>query len=406
MLWVTRRQKTWRYKSNRGRSTLSLGTFPELSLDQARALAAAMKIAPNPALARRIERVQAVEASERTLRFVAERWMEARGDKANWTPLVRLGIERRLETYVLRTLGDLPISALTTETVETLIKTVHRKYSRTAVALRQHLSGIFAYALRRDWCTTNLIQRIAEDLPTPKPHQHHRGVRTIEDARAVLRAVEARAQVVAPWTLLAHRLIALTAGRGGEIRGAKWSEFDLAAAVWTIPAERMKGKDGKRREHKVPLSPQAIEVIRAAERLRRNEYVFPSHRAKPSGHTGEPTLHSSTINRTIHKSLEQAGLGRIMVCHGWRRTFLTIIGERDFGDRAVADMMLAHKPIANSHAEPHYQFAQNEPARRRIAEQWADMLLDGAPTASTLVGLDAPASNVVQLVPQVGRRAA
>jgi integrase len=403
-LWVTPRQKMWRCKVQRDgkRTTLNLGAFPDVSIKEAKAKRAAMKIAPDPAQAKRTERVHAVEAAERTLRFVAARWMEARGDKANWTPLVREAIGRRIETYVLPKLGDVAISAIEADDVEGLIKGVFRKYPRTAVALRQHLSGMFAYAARRDWCATNLVAKIAEDLPARKrgDEKNHAHVATIEDARAVLAAVEARAKVSSPWTMLAHRLIALTAVRGGEALGARWSEFDLDAATWTIPAERMKGK----RTHVIALAPQAIDVVRAARRLRKNEFVFPSQRQN------SPCMDRATMTRCIREALEKAKLGRVLVCHGWRGTFSTIMNEIDEGASfRVVDVMLAHSAFRDSvetrdarksSVEGHYNHAEYRSARHRIACQWADMLLDGAPTALALIGLadEAPASNVVQLV--------
>ncbi len=410
MLWVTPRQKMWRCKVQRGGklTTFNLGTFPEMSIKEAKAKRAAIKVAADPAQAKRTERVEAVEAAERTLRLVAARWMDARGDKANWTPLVRKAIGRRLDNYVLPKLGDRPISAITTDEVEGLIKGAFRKYPRTAIALRQHLSGIFAYAARRDWCATNLVQKIAEDLParkrgTEKTHPH---VKTIEDARAVLAAVEARAigrvgRPLSPWTVLAHRLIALTGVRSGEARGARWSEFDLDAATWTIPAERMKGKDGHRLEHVVALAPQAIDVVRAARRLRKNEFVFPSQQTKSD------VLARSSMCDAIQRSLARAKLGRVMVTHGWRVTFSTIMNEVDEGATfRVVDVMLAHsafrdsveaKDARKSSVEAHYNKAEYRSARHRIACQWADMLLEGAPTALALIGLEDEATNVVPL---------
>jgi integrase len=388
-LWVGRRSKTWRCKVMRNgkRGWLDLGTFPEMSIKQAKAARAAIKLAPDPAKAKRTERFRAVEAAETTLRFVAARWMDSRDDKANWTPLVRQAIGRRLETYVLRKLGDLPISAIAAEHVEDLIKGVHRKFPRTSIALRQHLSGIFAYAVRHDWAATNLVAKIAEDLPARKraTEKNHAHVSTIEDARAVLAAVEARAKVSAPWTILAHRLIALTAVRGGEAREARWSEFDLDAATWTIPAERTK----QRRTHVVALAPQAIEVVRAAMKLRKNEVVFPSQRK------GSLCIDRATLTRCIREALAKAKLGRVLVAHGWRGTFSTIMNEIDPATHRVIELMLSHKAVEA--VEAHYNHAAHQSARHRIACQWADMLLDGAPTALALIGLDAPATNVVPL---------
>lgn len=390
-LWVGPRVKTWRCRVQRDgkRVNMKLGYYPAMSKSAAREARSKIRFAEDPVLTKRLERSGMVEAAERTFRLVAAAWMETRGDKVNWSPGVRRGIGRRLETYALPALGELPVSAITADDVLNVIKGAKSPRGRTAVALRQHLSGIFAFALRRDWCATNLVQKIAEDLPTRKvgTERNHASVATIEDARAVLAAVEARAKFSAPWTLLAHRLIALTAGRGGEIRGARWSEFDLAKATWTIPAERMK----MRREHLVPLSPQAIEVVRAAARLRKNEFVFPSQRKRSE------TIDRSTLTRSIRTGLEAAKLGRIMVAHGWRGTFSTIMNEIDPASFRVVEATLAHK--LGSKVEAHYNHATYWEARQRLLRQWADMLLDGAPTALALIGLEdaVPATNVVPL---------
>ena len=386
-LYIGRRSKTWRCKVMRnGEQTwVTLGTFPDMSIKQAQAKRAAIKVAPDPAKTKRTERLQAIAAAT-TLREVAERAIETRALKAHWTDGVLDAVNARVERYILPKLGDHAIADVTMDDVEAVVRAVHKRHARTSIFVKQHLSLICDYALRRRMIQFNPVKQIAEDLPS-----HTRGdekprpfVATIEDARAVLRAVDARAPFISPWTLLALRLVALTAVRSNEALGARWSEIDFDKAIWTIPQERMKGKHGHKREHVVALSPQAIEVLKVAAALRKNEFVFPSHRG------GNGSMDRSTLSKSIATALAKAGLGGVLVPHGWRSTFMTITNEVDDGASfRVVDVMLAHSAFRDSAeerdarkggAERHYNHAKYLSARHRIACQWADMLLDGSPS--------------------------
>lgn len=438
-LWVSGSGlKTWRTKAQRDgkRIRITLGTFPEINLTQARSARQKIRDAENPERERRVEKAQA-KAEGTTLREVAAAAIGARSIKANWTDGVLDGVNARVESYILPKLGDHAIADVAIDDVEKLIVGLHqqkhpktgRPIKQTAVFVKQHLSMIFDYALAKRMITFNPVRQIAPFLPShtrgdekPRPY-----VKTIEEAQAVLRAVEARAPFMSPWTLLALRLVALTAVRSSEALGARFSEFDLDRAVWTIPAERMKGKYGQKREHYVALSPQAIEVVKVALALRKNEFVFPSH------HKGRGCMDRSTLSLAVAKALDKAGIGRVLVPHGWRSTFMTIGNEVDDGANfRVRDVMLAHsafrdhaeeKDARKGGAERHYNHATYMSARHRIACQWADMLLPpGSPTAlgvltriettgkresigsmgaikarDALRAIEAPASNVVPL---------
>jgi integrase-like protein len=136
-----------------------------------------------------------------------------------------------------------------------------------------------------------------------------------------------------------------------------------------------------------------------ARRLSQDELVFPGRKG---------TADRSGINEIMTTALRRAGLGPVMVPHGWRATFSTIMNEVDPASFRVIDVMLAHsafrssvedRDAAKGSVEGHYNHATFEGARHRIACLWADMLLDGAPTPSALVGLEGThaGSNVVPL---------
>ena len=405
-LWVTPRQKMWRCKVQRDgkRTTLNLGTFPEVSIKEAKAKRAAIKVAADPQAAKRTERVRAIVAAATTFGLVAAEWIDTVAVKARWTPRHRKVVEQRIALHVAPSWADRPVAEITAPEVRKLVTGLFASSPSLAVKVKQYISGVFDFAWSEDRVPFNPARKVEIYLPTRRRGDEtpHKYVRTIEDARAVLAAVEARRERTSPWTLLAHRLIALAGTRKMEALDARWDEFDLDAATWTIPAERMKGKHGARRVHIVALAPQAIEVIRAARKIKVNEFVFPS----PGAHGETQRLSHATLNRNMGTALRLAGLGQIMVPHGWRGTFSTIMNEVDPGSFRVVDVMLAHKGFRDSvegetrrsSVEGHYNHAEYRSARHQIACQWADMLLVGAPTALALIGLDeAAATNVVPL---------
>lgn len=129
----------------------------------------------------------------------------------------------------------------------------------------------------------------------------------------------------------------LTATRSGEVRGARWSEIDTEAAVWTIPAERMKMK----REHRIPLSARALELLAGVPKLAGTDLVFTAPRG------GE--LSDGTLNAVIARMNEGAGKrwidpkdGRPVVTHGFRSTFRDWAAERTNYPNHVVEMALAH----------------------------------------------------------------
>ncbi|RYE50163.1 MAG: integrase, partial [Rhizobiaceae bacterium] len=182
--------------------------------------------------------------------------------------------------------------------------------------------------------------------------------------------------------------LALTAVRPNEVHGATWTEFeDLngKAPLWRIPAARMKGDLDRKNEHGgdhlVPLSPQSVAILRALWPLTGNgPLLFPSNR-----HTHRPMS-----NNAMGYLLNRAGYHGHHVPHGFRAAFSTIMNEwvKEHGrsdDREVIDLMLAHVP--SNKVEGAYNRAKYLPRRRELAAIWAEMLVDGLPSPTLLVGL-------------------
>ena len=177
-----------------------------------------------------------------------------------------------------------------------------------------------------------------------------------KELSALLKAIEVYRGT--PITRMAIKLIALTFVRTSELIGAKWSEFDMEAARWNIPAERMK----MRTPHIVPLSAQTIEVLEMLRTLTgASEWLFPGDRsaAKPMS------------NNTILKALERMGYKGRMTGHGFRGLASTILHEKGYGHEHI-ELQLAHAP-RNSVSAAYNHALYLEP-RTKMMQEWADFL--------------------------------
>jgi integrase len=337
----------------------------------------------------------------------AIRWAgEARG---RWTPVHAADVHWSLERDVFPAIGDWPIGAIKPLDVRGLLQKVEARGSiETAHRLRQRISAVFVWAISCGLSEGNPAASLGATLkPVPVPrHQpaiideHVDEAARLEALRTMLADCEAlpgRAQ-----NKLALRLLALTAVRPGELAGARWEEFfdlDGTDPTWVIPAARMKGVQARRNDpqfdHPVPLARQAVEILVTLHRLTgRHALLFPSERH----------VHRQISENTLRAILIRAGYYQRHVPHGFRAAFSTIMNERAIaqdrpGDRAVIDLMLAHTPSGSAGAaragggratvsavEAAYNRAAYMPRRRALAQEWADLLLEGFPSPDELVG--------------------
>lgn len=261
----------------------------------------------------------------------------------------------------------------------------------TAKRIRQRISGVFVLAISQRIARENPAKDLNAALLPKKKAKKQPAIVDLKELQSLLSKTEASG--ASPVTLLASRLLALTAVRPGVVRGALWDEFkDLESEepYWHIPAERMKlaldRKDEASFDHVVPLSPQAVEIIEAIRRLTgRGELVFP----------GQRHAHIPLSENAIGYLYNRAGWHRRNVPHSWRAAFSTIMNElcerawRESGhsgaspDRAIIDLMLAHTP--ENKIESAYNRAEFMPRRRELACEWAGLLLDGMLPAADLL---------------------
>jgi integrase len=398
--------KTWKCNyTYRGRySVADLGRYPDVTPNAAIAKRLAIKdqvkAGLDPRDAARQTRAANEATSDNTVEVMADRWLKRQPSVRNWSDGYAILVAARLRNHVYPQIGKRPIAGITTQDIETLIDGIMGKGLRAqAVHVKQHLQLLFDYAKRHNFVADNVVRQIAEELPVRKSGDEREikraRVGTIEEARLVLAAMES--SPASGFLKLAHRLIALTATRKMEAADAAWSEIKQGQDgwTWTIPAARMKGPIGKKQEHVIPLSPQALEVFQAARRLADvlgidSPLVFPGR--------GRLSLERSTFNHVMIDALPSVGLAGKHTVHGWRGTFSTLQNTEDPAHKMIIEVMLAHKTESN--VSGRYNDSVYLKPRLEIACAWADKLLLGAPTALQIAGIE-PAGNVVPFIRKV-----
>lgn len=393
--------KHWRMNYTFGRNaqgrpaqkTLSFGSYPALTLLEARQkrdeAKRMLRDGLDPAVQRRLSvQAKAVEHGN-TFEIVARQWHELR--VPTWSKVHAADVLASLDRDVFPSIGGLPLSAIEAPKVLELLNAVEKRGAiETAHRLRQRISDIFVYAIATGLAKSDPAASLGKALrKKPRSKKQPSVIDRLRDheeqisaVRTMLRACDderCRAS-----TKFALRLLALTAVRPNEIQHAQWEELeglDGPEPLWRIPASRMKGDQDRKAEehgdHLVPLSTHAVEVIRALEPLTGNHaLMFPSERH----------VHRPISENTLRALLIRAGYYQRHVPHGFRAAFSTIMNERpdrQEGDRAVIDLMLAHVP--KDKVEGAYNRASYMPRRREIAQAWGDLIT---------VGLEPPEAHV------------
>jgi integrase len=250
-----------------------------------------------------------------------------------------------------------------------------RGAKETARRIRQRMSAVFVYAVASGRAENDPAAMVKKAM-APMKKGKQPAITDLAKAREMLQKAEA--EMAHPVTKLALRLLALTAVRPGTLTPTPWSEWTPLGDTWHIPAERMKlrlhYKDDEARDHLVPLSRQALEAIDALRQVSgRGPLAFPNTRH----------AHKPMSENAIGYLLNRAGYHHRHVPHGWRATFSSVMNERFPADRHVIDLMLAHVP--KDKVEGAYNRALYLDRRRELAQEWADIILEGALPASKLL---------------------
>ncbi|MAM72616.1 MAG: integrase [Tistrella sp.] len=354
--------RAWRmrYRIAGREKLLSLGQWPDVQLVDARDRAeearglVAQGVDPS---------VKKVTVQICTFEAVARQWHALHRER--WTDRHADDVITSLESNVLSDIGALPMGAIGAPAILQVLRNVEARGSiETARRIRQRISAVFSFAIAEgivDHDPAAVVSRALRPAPVARRQP---ALVNIGEACALLTACERAGGL--PIVRLASRFLALTAVRMGALLGARWDEFeqlDGDAPTWRIPAARMKiarvKKDDAANDHLVPLSPQAVDVLRQARDhfIGGGDMVFPIHAA------------------AIGALYKRAGFGGRHVPHGWRASFSTILNECYPLERAAIDLALAHMPADRSKVERAYNRSEMLDQRRDLYRRWGDMLI-------------------------------
>jgi integrase len=353
--------KWWRlkYRIDGKEKRISLGVYPDVGLAEARdKREAARKLVAagiDPAGHRKAEKVALEESTENTFEAIAREWFSM--FSKHWVAGHADKIIRRLELYVFPWIGARPIKAITAPELLAVLRRVEsRGANETAHRALQVCGRVFRFAVATGRAERDPSRDLAGAL-APTKEKHLASITDPQEVGALLRAIDA---YEGSWiTRCALRLAPLVFVRPGELRAAQWAEFDFDNAEWRIPAERMK----MRVQHVVPLSTQAIAVLRDLQQLTgRFALAFPGVRSR----------FRPMSENTITAALRRMGYsGQDMTGHGFRSMASTLLNEQGWNRDAI-ERQLAHGERDAVRAA--YNYAQHLSVRREMMQAWADYL--------------------------------
>lgn len=357
------------------RREMGLGPYPEVTLasarERARELKDKVRRGIDPIEEGRALRAQLVARQKRNKTFAdaVDDFLSGKlmGFK---NPKHRQQWENTLRTYAVPHLGKMTLEDITVQDVVRVLDPIWLSKNETASRLRSRIEAVLSWATvkghRSGDNPARWVGNLKELLPAPgrvSKGEHQPALR-FEDAPRWYRALLQRDGIGS----LALEFTALTASRSAAVRGATWDEVDFSKKLWVIPAHRMKTE----KEHRVPLSTRALELLASLPRFKDNPLVFAAPRG---GMLSDMTL-SATMKRIHEADIASDGPGfldraskRPAVPHGLRSTFRDWVGECTNFPREMAEIALAHQ-VGNA-VEAAYRRGHMVEKRRKMMNAWA-----------------------------------
>jgi integrase len=357
-LWVyDNGRKYWRIRYWLGgkEKSLSLGVYPKVGLKDARKKMEVERThlsgKIDPSVERRADKLRRSVAAANSFEAIALEWYEKQ--LHTWVPGHADDVKRRLERNAFPKIGSRPIAEIEApELLAALLPIEKRGAHDLAHRILQVCGQVFRYGIATGRCKRDISRDLRGAL-TPHQKRHQAAVRP-EELPELLRAIAGYDDKGDKQTRLALELLTLTFVRTNELIGAEWSEFDMDAYLWVIPAARMKIKA----EHIVPLSKQTIAIL---EQLREtgggSRFVFPGrNRDKPIS------------NNTMLFALYRLGYKGKMTGHGFRAVASTCLNEMGFRSDVI-ERQLAH--TERDEVRGAYNRAEYLPERKKMMQAWA-----------------------------------
>ena len=284
------------------------------------------------------------KAAEEVILLNRDNWKDGGKTEQNW--------HNTLQTYAFPTIGTLPVNRIRASHILSILEPIWIAKRPTAKKVKHRINAVLAWSVAQEYRKDNPMTEVTAALPkNGHTVKHMRALPHTKVKQAVKTIRKSGAYEI---TKLALEFTVLTACRSGEVRGAQWNEIDFDSATWTVPDSRMK----MNREHKVPLSARALEILHRAKELAVNEHVFPSVRGGIlSDNTMSKLLRDNKIESTVH---------------GFRSSFRDWSAEKSEAPREVCEFCLAH--VEGSAAELAYRRTDYFDMRREIMQAWCDYL--------------------------------
>ena len=345
------------------RQELGLGPYPVVTLKMAREAALTnrreIRNGENPKTNRRRARgvPTFAEAARKVFELRRPGWRNAKHAQ-QW-----IGT---LDEFVFSQFGDRGVDEISTEDVITVLGPIWHSKPTTAKRVRQRIGAVLTWAVAQGLRPDNPADAVKAVLA--RQTNGSTAQRSLPYAEVAGAVATVRSSNVAPALKLAFEFLVLTAARAGEVRFATWSEIDIEAATWTVPGERMKAG----REHRVPLSARAVEILTEARALRskHGDLAFPSRGGRP------------LTERGFVQALSRLDIDA--TAHGFRASFRVWAQERTNVPREVCEAALAH--TIKDKAEAAYARSDLYEKRRELMDRWARYL---NPEPAAVVSLDA-----------------
>ncbi|EFK5334605.1 tyrosine-type recombinase/integrase [Escherichia coli] len=361
LLVKTSGKKLWRFRYQRptsgSRTNLSLGSYPALTLASARQIRDQYLTTLAQGIDPQQQQEQASEQRQIELdsifSTVATNWFQIKNKSV--TEDYAKDIWRSLDKDVFPAIGAIPVQEIKARTiVEALEPIKARGALETVRRLVQRINEIMIYAVNTGLIDANPASGVGmafekpkkQNMPTLRPEELPQLMRSL-----VMSNLSVPTRCLIEWQLL-------TLVRPSEASGARWAEIDLVAKLWTIPAERMKAK----REHIVPLSPQAVGILEAMKSISAHrEYIFPSR--------NDPKMPMNS--QTANAALKRIGYSGKLVAHGLRSIASTAMNEANFNPDVI-ESSLAH--IEKNSVRKAYNRATYLSQRKELMVWWGEVI--------------------------------
>lgn len=359
--------KRWRLKYRRpqskAESRLTFGSYPEVSLAKARQMREEAKTELAENVDPGLTAIATAAHLPPSFEIVANEWLEVR--KKSWSAGYLQRIRNALQANVYPVIGKMPIEAITGKAVLKIIQTVeHRGALEMASRVLEAVGMVFRYACGVGLANNDVTHGLRQFLQERPPVQHYPHVDEDDLPLLLQRIMQYHGR---PETRYALQLMMRTFPRTNELRWARWEEFDMANALWTIPAERMKGRLIQKQsaaDHLVPQSHQSIQTLESLRALSgRHSFLF------PGVHNPRSTPISS---ETMNRALKIMGFGGLQTGHGFRGLASTIMNEQSGFRSEVIERQLAHRD--RNKVRRAYNHAQYMAERHDLMQWWSDYL--------------------------------